>query len=100
MKGTAMGAGTPLIERSEGVALQAHYELIRDVHLRQLFADDATRGSRFTLDAAGIYLDYSRNGLTGETVRLLIALANACDIRGRIDAMSRGDKINVTERRA
>jgi glucose-6-phosphate isomerase len=100
MKGTAMSAGTPLTERAEWVALHAHYEQLRDVHLRQLFAQDSTRGSRLVLDAAGIYLDYSKNRLTDETVRLLIALANACDLRGRVDAMFRGDKINFTEQRA
>jgi glucose-6-phosphate isomerase len=100
VKGTAMGAGTPLTERSEWIALQEHYEQIRDVHLRQFFAEDQTRGSRLALDTAGFYLDYSKNRLTDETVRLLISLANACDLRGQIDAMFRGDKINVTEQRA
>jgi glucose-6-phosphate isomerase len=100
MKGIAMGAGAPLTERPEWAALRANHEQIRDIHLRQFFAEDSTRGNRLTLDAAGIYLDYSKNRLTDETVRLLIALADACDLRGRIDAMFRGDKINFTEQRA
>jgi glucose-6-phosphate isomerase len=69
-------------------------------HLRTLFADDPSRGERLTLEAAGIYLDYSKNRVTDETLRLLWQLAQECDLRARIDAMFRGDKINITENRA
>ena len=81
-------------------ALEAHYETIRDAHLRDLFAQDPNRGERMTLDAAGIYLDYSKNRITGETIDLLLALAKAVGLRERIDAMFRGDKINVSENRS
>jgi glucose-6-phosphate isomerase len=81
-------------------ALQSHHEDIRDVHLRDLFAADADRGDRFTVEAVDLRLDYSKNRITDETVRLLVALADACGVRDRIDAMFRGDKINVTEQRA
>src|SRR5882757_7995884 len=91
---------TPLTARPSWKALQAHQEKIREVHLRTLFADDATRGERLTAGAAGIYLDYSKNRITDETVTLLCRLAEECGLRERIDAMFRGDKINVTENRA
>ena len=81
-------------------ALEEHYQSIRNVHLRQLFSDDPKRGERFVVEAAGLYLDYSKNRVTDETVRLLIRLAEECDLRGRIAAMFRGEKINVTENRA
>jgi glucose-6-phosphate isomerase len=81
-------------------ALAEHYEKIRHVHLRQLFADDPTRGERLTATAAGVFLDYSKNRVTDETLRLLLQLAEESGLRGRIDAMFRGEKINVTERRA
>jgi glucose-6-phosphate isomerase len=81
-------------------ALDAHHRAIRDVHLRELFADDPRRGEEMTAEAAGIYLDYSKNRVTRETLRLLLELAEAIDLRGRIDAMFRGDKINVSEGRA
>ena len=81
-------------------ALEEHYQSIRNVHLRQLFSDDLKRGERFVVEAAGLYLDYSKNRVTGETVRLLIRLAEECDLRRRIEAMFRGDRINVTENRA
>jgi glucose-6-phosphate isomerase len=70
------------------------------VHLRQLFADDPQRGERLTAEAAGIYLDYSKNRITDETLRLLLALAGECGLRERMDAMFRGERINVTEKRA
>jgi glucose-6-phosphate isomerase len=69
-------------------------------HLRDLFADDAQRGERLTAEAAGLFLDYSKNRITDETLRLLVKLAEECDLRARIDAMFRGDKINLTENRA
>jgi glucose-6-phosphate isomerase len=81
-------------------ALAKHHEQIRGVHLRELFAADHTRGERMTAEAAGLYFDYSKHRVTDETIKLLIALAEARGLRERIDAMFRGDKINVTERRA
>ena len=81
-------------------ALQAHYETLRDAHLRDLFAADEARGERMTLEAAGVYLDYSKNRITDETLRLLGALAEEAGLRARIDAMFAGEKINVTENRA
>ena len=91
---------TPLTQRPEWRALEDHYQAIRTTHLRQLFADDPQRGERFVLDDVGVYLDYSKNRVTAETMRLLLRLAESCGLRPRIDAMFRGDKINVTERRA
>jgi glucose-6-phosphate isomerase len=81
-------------------ALNAHYEKIKTVHLRQLFAEDAARGTRFTAEAAGLYLDYSKNRITDETLRLLLQLATERGLSERRDAMFRGEKINVTEKRA
>ncbi|MEP6496278.1 MAG: glucose-6-phosphate isomerase, partial [bacterium] len=81
-------------------ALQAHHRSMADAHLRRLFAADPERGTRLTTEAAGLYLDYSKQRVTDETVRLLTTLADAAGLRGRIDAMFRGDKINVTEQRA
>jgi len=81
-------------------ALETHYQQIRYVHLRTLFAQDPERGERLTLDAAGIYLDYSKHRITDETLSLLVQLAEETGLRARIDAMFRGEKINVTEDRA
>jgi len=81
-------------------ALEAHYRKIKDVHLRQLFADDPKRGERFAVEAAGIYLDYSKNRITEETVSLLLKLAEESGLARSIDAMFRGEKINVTEGRS
>ena len=81
-------------------ALAAHHARVRDVHLRALFAEDPDRGARLTAEAAGVFLDYSKNCITDETLKLLLQLAEECDLRGRIGAMFRGDKINVTENRA
>jgi glucose-6-phosphate isomerase len=81
-------------------ALEHHHAATRSLHLRTLFADDPTRGERMTAEAAGVYLDYSKNRINDETLELLIALAEQSGLRGRIDAMFRGDKINVTEKRA
>ena len=81
-------------------ALEAHFDAVRDVHLRDLFGEDPERGERFALEAEGLYLDYSKNRITDETVRLLIELAHRAGLRDRIDAMFSGDKINVTEHRA
>jgi glucose-6-phosphate isomerase len=90
----------PLTERQAWKALAAHHQSVRELHLRQLFADDPTRGERLTTAAAGLYLDYSKNRLTDETLKLLLQLAEESGLRERIDAMFRGEKINVTENRA
>jgi len=100
MKGRAMTGMLPLTARQSWKALQAHQEKIRGLHLRTLFADDATRGERLTAEAVGIYLDYSKNRVTDETLALLCRLAEESGLRERIDAMFRGDKINLTENRA
>ncbi len=81
-------------------ALEAHHRSVRDAHLRTLFAHDAKRGERFAIDAVGLHLDYSKNRITDETLRLLLGLAVECGLRARIDAMFRGERINVTEERA
>jgi glucose-6-phosphate isomerase len=81
-------------------ALQEHYQQIRGVHLRELFAQDPRRGERFAVEAAGLYLDYSKNRITDETIRLLLRLAEERRLRERIDAMFGGQKINPTENRA
>src|SRR5437016_776665 len=81
-------------------ALAAHHQSVRELHLRQLFADDPKRGERMTAEAVGLYLDYSKNRITDETLGLLLRLAEESGLRGRIDAMFRGDRINVTEGRA
>jgi glucose-6-phosphate isomerase len=91
---------TPLRQRPAWKALESHYQQIKDRHLRQLFADDPKRGERLTAEAVGVYLDYSKNRITDETLHLLLKLAEESELRGRIDAMFRGDKINVTEKRA
>jgi glucose-6-phosphate isomerase len=80
--------------------LLAHYEEARSLHLKDLFANDPGRGERLTAEGAGLYLDYSKHRVTAETLRLLVALAEECGLRDRIDAMFRGDHINVTEDRA
>jgi glucose-6-phosphate isomerase len=90
----------PLNERRTWKRLEAHYQQVRGLHLRKLFADDPTRGERMTVEAIGLYLDYSKNRVTDETLKLLVQLAEECGLRGRIEAMFRGDKINVTEDRA
>jgi glucose-6-phosphate isomerase len=87
-------------ERGAWNALVAHYQNVRELHLRKLFADDATRGKRMTIDAVGLYLDYSKNRVTDETLKLLVQLADESGLRERIDAMFRGEKINITENRA
>src|SRR5499426_1633941 len=89
-----------LRERPAWGALEKHYHKIKGVHLRQLFADDRERGQRLAVEAAGLYLDYSKNRITNETLRLLLQLADESGLRERIDAMFRGEKINVSEDRA
>ena len=95
-----MTAIAPLTTRPAWTALEAHYAKIHDVHLRTLFTEDPTRGDRLAVEAAGLYLDYSKNRITDETLALLLQLAEESGLRARIDAMFRGDKINVTEKRA
>src|SRR5947208_4586558 len=90
----------PLTERQAWNALAAHHQNVRELHLRKLFADDPKRGERMTAEAVGLYLDYSKNRVTDETLKLLLQLADESRLRGRIDAMFRGEKINVTENRA
>ena len=90
----------PLTEFKSWAALTSHAETMRKVHLRTLFADDAARGEKFTTEAAGLFLDYSKNRITDETLGLLLELANESGLAGRIAAMFRGDKINITEKRA
>src|SRR5437868_47402 len=80
--------------------LQQHFSKVKNLHLRDLFRSDQERGKRFALQAEGIYLDYSKHRITDETMGMLIRLAEECDLRGRIEAMFRGEKINVTENRA
>ncbi len=89
-----------LTQRPAWKALELHNDVMREWPLRQLFADDPRRGDRFAAEAAGLYLDYSKNRITDETLRLLLALAEQCGLRARIDAMFNGEKINVTEQRA
>ena len=90
----------PLTEREAWKGLAAHYQKVRELHLRKLFADDPKRGERMTAEAVGIYLDYSKNRITDETLKLLLQLAEESGLRERIDAMFRGEKINITENRA
>jgi glucose-6-phosphate isomerase len=103
---TPVGTGTkslrvePLTKRKAWKALQNHYKQVRELHLRSLFADDPKRGERMTAEAVGLFLDYSKNRITDETIRLLIELAEESALRSRIDAMFRGEKINITEKRA
>jgi len=91
---------SPLTERNAWKALETHFETVRTLHLRTLFAEDPQRGERMTAEAAGFYLDYSKNLVTDETLGLLLQLAGESGLRGRIDAMFSGEKINITEDRA
>ncbi|HEV2382270.1 MAG TPA: glucose-6-phosphate isomerase [Terriglobia bacterium] len=103
---TRVGTGTksqriePLTKRKAWKALETHHKQIRELHLRNLFADDPTRGERMTVEAAGLLLDYSKNRVTDETVKLLVELAAESGLQSRIDAMFRGEKINTTENRS
>ena len=90
----------PAVKRQAWKDLGVHYKKVQDLHLRQLFADDPKRGESLTAEAVGLYLDYSKNRITSETLKLLIRLAEESGLRDRIDAMFRGDKINLTENRA
>jgi glucose-6-phosphate isomerase len=103
IKGEAKRMATqlaPLGERKAWKALQTHFQQIGSKHLRELFAEDPARGERFTAETSGIFLDYSKNRITDETLKLLIELAQESGLREKIDAMFRGDKINITENRA
>src|SRR5674476_678953 len=93
-------ASPPLTGLRAWKALIEHHDVIAGLHLRQLFADDPGRGERLNAEAAGWYLDYSKNRINDETIRLLLGLADSCGLRARIDAMFRGDAINTTEKRA
>ena len=95
-----MKPGGSLTTRPSWKALDAHHKKMREVHLRTLFAEDSQRGTRMTVEAVGLFLDFSKNRVTDETLRLLIQLAEECGLRARIDAMFRGEKINITEKRA
>jgi glucose-6-phosphate isomerase len=90
----------PLTQRAAWKALAAHHRKIKDVHLRKLFADDPKRGTRLTAETNGLFLDFSKNRITDKTLKLLLQLATESDLHGRIGAMFRGEKINVTENRA
>ena len=91
---------TTLSRRQAWKALQAHYKSMQAAHLRTMFADDPQRGSRMSVEAIGLFLDYSKNRITDETIRLLVQLAEESGLREGIEAMFRGEKINVTENRA
>src|ERR1700740_497082 len=88
------------IKQSAWKALTAHYKAVAKLHLRQLFADDPKRGQRMAVEAVGLYLDYSKNRVTDQTLKLLLQLAAESGLRARIDAMFSGEKINITEKRA
>jgi glucose-6-phosphate isomerase len=90
----------PLAQRAAWKALETHYEKVRNVSLRSLFSDDPQRADRFTIEAAGLFLDYSKNRITEETRTLLLQLAKESGLEERRDAMFRGEKINITEKRA
>jgi glucose-6-phosphate isomerase len=90
----------PLHQRKAWKALKTHHKAVGSLHLRELFAQDPKRGERFTAEADGLFLDYSKNRITEETLQLLVQLAEESDLRARIEAMFRGEKINVTENRA
>jgi glucose-6-phosphate isomerase len=91
---------TPRSRQTAWRALASHYKTVSKLHLRQLFADDPTRGERLAVGAVGLHLDYSKNRVTDETLQLLLQLAEESGLRARIDAMFRGEKINITEKRA
>src|SRR5271169_1424784 len=90
----------PRTRRAAWSALASHHKTVSKLHLRQLFADDPKRGERLAAEAVGLYLDYSKNRVTDETMGLLLQLAEDSGLRERIDAMFHGEKINITEKRA
>src|ERR1700729_1573556 len=87
-------------ERPAWRALEAHFQKTHEMQLSQMFADDPARGERYTVETGGIFLDYSKNRITDETLKLLVQLAEECGLRAHIDAMFSGEKINITENRA
>ncbi len=93
-------ATVPVTGRPAWKALQAHHKKIRRIHLKKLFKEDAERGTRLTVEALGLFLDYSKNRITDETLQLLLQLAEESGLRAKIDAMFGGEKINITENRA
>ncbi|MBM3574939.1 MAG: glucose-6-phosphate isomerase [Alphaproteobacteria bacterium] len=97
---TNLPVSAPLRQRPAWAQLEAHFQKLKSLHLKQLFAQDPKRGEKFALEAAGIYLDYSKNRITDETLSLLVQLAQESGLRAQIDAMFRGDAINVSEKRA
>jgi len=97
---TAKIERTGIVQRQSWKALESHYTEVSKLHLRELFAEDSERGERMSVDAVGLYLDYSKNRITDETLELLFRLAEESGLQSRIDAMFRGEKINVTENRA
>src|SRR5262245_29198998 len=88
------------VKRQSWKALESHSKKVSKLHLRQLFAEDPKRGERMAVEAVGLYLDYSKNRITGETLELLLRLAEEAGLPARIEAMFRGEKINLTENRA
>jgi glucose-6-phosphate isomerase len=88
------------VKRSAWTALASHYKKVSKLHLRDLFAQDPTRGERLSVEAVGLYLDYSKNRITNETLKLLLKLADEAGVKSRMEAMFSGEKINVTEKRA
>src|SRR5579864_9096261 len=90
----------PATKKAAWKALTAHYKAVSKLHLRQLFADDLKRGQRMAVEALGLYLDYSKNRVTDETLKLLFQLAAESGLRARINTMFSGEKINITEKRA
>ena len=97
---TNLPVSAPLRQRPAWAQLEAHFQKLKSLHLKQLFAQDPKRGEKFALEAAGIYLDYSKNRITDETLSLLLQLAQESGLRAQIDAMFGGDAINVSEKRA
>src|SRR5438046_2797488 len=99
-RGNPIMSVTPLRQRPAWKTLESHYAKIKDRSFRQLFADDPQRGERLTAEAIGLFLDYSKHRVTDETLKLLLQLAEESGLRTRIDAMFKGEKINLTENRA
>src|SRR5215831_18947593 len=97
---TTATAPAPLRQRAAWKALEKHHSEIRDLHLRDLFADDPERGERLVAEGPGLYLDYSKNRVTDETLELLVKLAEESGLAERTEAMFRGDRINVSENRS
>src|SRR5271154_6949481 len=100
MKSNIKPLTKPLTRRAAWKALVTHHKQIQKSHLRKLFADDAKRGQKFSVEAAGLFLDYSKNRITEKTLKLLLQLADESGLRAKIDAMFAGEKINITENRA